>query len=183
MSAYSWRMRRYRRYGSSGSKGPLIAVAALAALLATGGAKEAGHARAPVRAAAPVAAGSGAAKAIAYARGQLGKPYVYGAPRWSPGAPAPASYDCASLTQWAWAAAGVHIGLTSEQQYAGLRHVPLAQARPGDLLFETGSPIDSPPGHVMLYLGGGWMIEAYATGYPVRITRVRPSAWSEAARP
>src|SRR5439155_25393969 len=69
MSAYRY---RYRRKG--GSAGPAVAVVVFAALLAASGAKEAGHARA----AAPVAAGSVAAEAIAYARGQLGKPYLSG---------------------------------------------------------------------------------------------------------
>ena len=80
MSAYPY---RYRRKG--GSAGPAVAVV-VAALLAASGAKEAGHARA----AAPVAAGSAAAQAIAYARGQLGKPYLWG------GA-GPSAFDCSGL--------------------------------------------------------------------------------------
>lgn len=115
----------------------------------------------------------GAAAVIAFARAQLGKPYVYGAPRWSPGAPVPGSYDCASLTQWAWAAAGVSIPQTSETQWASLRHISRSQLRPGDLVFETGAPVDSPPGHVYLYTGHGKAIEAYAAGYPVRVIDVR----------
>jgi cell wall-associated NlpC family hydrolase len=122
------------------------------------------------------------AKAIAFAKAQLGKPYDYGAPRWSPGAPVPGSYDCSSLVQWAWAAAGVVIPPTSETQWAQLRHVPLNQLRPGDLVFYTGSSIDAPPGHVVMYLGGGWILEAYGSGYPIRITRLRPGAWG-GARP
>lgn len=129
-----------------------------------------------------------AATAIAFARSQLGKPYVYGAPRWAPGAAVPAAYDCASLAQWAWARAGVSIPLTSEAQWAGLRHVPLSQARPGDLIFETGAPLDSPPGHVVMFLGWraghAWIIEAYGSGYPVRIVHLRwATAWRQAARP
>ncbi len=147
-------------------------------------AKATGKAPAAV-AAAPVPAGFArqAATAIAYARQQIGKPYVYGAPRWSPGAPAPDSYDCSSLVQWAWAAAGVTLPGTSETQWAALPHITRAQLKPGDLIFETGSPIDSPPGHVYLYLGGGKGLEAYGRGVPVRIISVR---WSDAtgyARP
>ena len=42
--------------------------------------------------------------------------------------------------------------------------------QPGDLVFFTGSPMDPPPGHVALYIGGGQMIQAYATGIPIRVT-------------
>lgn len=127
-----------------------------------------------------------AARAVAFAEAQIGKPYVYGAPRWTAGAPAPASYDCSSLAQWAWAAAGITIPGTSETQWAQLPHVPLKDAKPGDLVFETGylEPGEQPPGHVVIYLGHGKIIEAYGTGYPVRITRLRRAdAWSQVAVP
>jgi cell wall-associated NlpC family hydrolase len=117
----------------------------------------------------------GAAKAIAFAKAQLGKPYLYGGT-------GPDAYDCSGLVQAAWAAAGVHIPRTSEDQWKYLRHVPPGQLQPGDLLFYTGSPIDAPPGHVVMYLGGGRILEAYGTGYPIRITRLRPGAWG-GARP
>ena len=91
MSAYPYRYRRKSR-----SAGPAIAVAIFAALLAASGAKEAGHARA----AAPVAAGSAAAEAIAYARGQLGKPYLWGGT-------GPYAFDCSGLVMEAYAHAGV----------------------------------------------------------------------------
>jgi peptidoglycan DL-endopeptidase CwlO len=85
MSAYPY---RYRRKGRSG---PAVAVAVFAALLAASGAKEAGH----TGAAAPVAAGSAAAEAIAYARGQLGKPYLWGGT-------GPYSFDCSGLVMEAY---------------------------------------------------------------------------------
>lgn len=44
--------------------------------------------------------GTKAEKAIAFARAQIGKPYVWGAT-------GPGSYDCSGLTQAAWKAAGV----------------------------------------------------------------------------
>lgn len=110
-----------------------------------------------------------AAVAVSYAQHQIGKPYVYGAT-------GPGAFDCSGLTQAAWAAAGVAIPRTSEGQWAALPHISGGQLRPGDLIFYTGSPIDPPPGHVTMYIGGGQMVEAYATGYPVRDTAVRPGA-------
>ena len=112
-----------------------------------------------------------AATAVAYARGQLGKPYVYGAT-------GPDAFDCSGLVQAAWAAAGVSIPRTSEEQWADLPHVTAPQ--PGDLVFYTGSPIDPPPGHVTMYLGGGQMVEAYGAGVPIRVTAVRPGVWGYA---
>ena len=122
-------------------------------------------------AAASTAPSPAAATAIAYARAQLGKPYVYGAT-------GPDAFDCSGLVQAAWAAAGVSIPRTSEQQWADLPHVSSPQ--PGDLVFYTGSPIDPPPGHVTMYIGGGQMIEAYGTGVPIRLTGLRPGVWGYA---
>ena len=117
MSAYPY---RYRRKG--GSAGPAVAVV-VAALLAASGAKEAGHARA----AAPAAAGSAAAEAIAYARGQLGKPYLWGGT-------GPSAFDCSGLVMEAYAHAGVGIARTSQAQWATERHVSSpAAGRPGVL--------------------------------------------------
>ena len=117
------------------------------------------------------AASRPAATAIAYARDQLGKPYVYGAT-------GPDAFDCSGLVQAAWQAAGVSIPRTSEEQWAQLPHVSSPQ--PGDLVFYTGSPIDPPPGHVTMYAGGGQMIEAYGTGVPIRLTGLRPGVWGYA---
>jgi cell wall-associated NlpC family hydrolase len=108
-----------------------------------------------------------AAQAISFARQQIGKPYVYGAT-------GPGAYDCSGLVQAAWASASVPIPRTSEEQWAQLPHV--SHLQPGDLILYTGSPIDPPPGHVTLYIGGGQMIEAYGAGYPIRQVPVRPGA-------
>ena len=41
---------------------------------------------------------------------------------------------------------------------------------PGDLAFFAGSDgTVTSPGHVGLVIGGGLMIEAYATGFPIRV--------------
>ena len=42
--------------------------------------------------------------------------------------------------------------------------------QPGDLVFFAGSDgTPTSPGHVGLVIGGGKMIEAYATGFPIRV--------------
>jgi cell wall-associated NlpC family hydrolase len=60
---------------------------------------------------------------------------------------------------------------SSQQQWAAGPRVPPGWARPGDLVFFAG-PDGTPqaPGHVGILIGDGEMIEAYATGYPIRVS-------------
>ena len=49
--------------------------------------------------------------------------------------------------------------------------VPASQVQPGDLVFFVGADgTPTSPGHVGLVIGGGKMIEAYATGFPIRVS-------------
>jgi cell wall-associated NlpC family hydrolase len=160
------RFRYSRRHGSV-PPGVVAAVAAGLLMAGTAGASAthgSGGGSAP-----PHASSRTAQTAVSYAEAQIGKPYIYGAT-------GPDAFDCSGLAQAAWAAAGVAIPRTSEEQWAAEPHISGSQLRPGDLIFYTGSPIDPPPGHVTMYVGGGQMVEAYGTGYPVRDTAVRPGA-------
>ncbi|MFD8554509.1 NlpC/P60 family protein [Streptomyces fradiae] len=102
------------------------------------------------------AASARAAAAVRAARSALGKPYVWGAN-------GPDAFDCSGLVQWAYARAGVGLPRTSQAQRNAGRHVPLAQARPGDLVTYR-----SDASHVALYVGGGQVIHAPRPGAPVR---------------
>jgi peptidoglycan DL-endopeptidase CwlO len=105
-----------------------------------------------------------AAAAISYAEDQLGKPYQFGAT-------GPDAFDCSGLVMMAYRAAGVYIPRSSQQQWAWGPRVPASEVEPGDLVFFAGADgTAAAPGHVGLVIGGGMMIEAYASGYPVRIT-------------
>ncbi|MEE1758926.1 C40 family peptidase [Streptomyces sp. SP18BB07] len=97
-----------------------------------------------------------ATKALAFARAQIGKPYVWGAT-------GPGSYDCSGLTQAAWKAAGVDLPRTTYDQVEAGTTVPLADAKPGDLVFFYDNI-----GHVGLYIGNGMMIHAPKPGTYVR---------------
>jgi cell wall-associated NlpC family hydrolase len=90
-------------------------------------------------------------KAVAFAYAQLGKPYVYGAT-------GPSSYDCSGLVQAAWAAAGVSIPRTTFEDWDSLPHIPVSQMVPGDLIIYDGE------GHVAIYVGNGYIIDAPHTG-------------------
>ncbi|MDT0435258.1 NlpC/P60 family protein [Streptomyces sp. NPDC005840] len=101
-----------------------------------------------------------AAAAVAAARSALGRPYVWGAN-------GPSGFDCSGLMQWSYARAGVALPRTSQQQRFAGHHVPLSQARPGDLVTYR-----SDASHVAMYVGGGQVIHAPYPGAPVRYDRV-----------
>jgi len=120
---------------------------------------------------------AGAARAIAYARKQLGKPYVYAAA-------GPNSFDCSGLTMRAWQAGGVSLAHWTVAQYEESQPVSASNARPGDLVFYASNLSDYRTiYHVGLYLGGGMMIEAPHTGDVVKIYAVYPNDFFGYARP
>jgi peptidoglycan DL-endopeptidase CwlO len=100
--------------------------------------------------------GTQADQAVAFAFNQLGCPYVYGGT-----GPCHMGFDCSGLAQAAWASAGVQIPRDSYEQWAALPHVPVASLEPGDLLIYNGE------GHVAMYVGGGYIIDAPQTGLDV----------------
>ncbi|ANJ09086.1 C40 family peptidase [Streptomyces parvulus] len=100
--------------------------------------------------------GTKADKALAFARAQIGKPYVWGAT-------GPGSYDCSGLTQAAWKAAGVSLPRVTYDQVNAGTTVPVSQAQPGDLVFFYDDL-----SHVGLYIGNGMMIHAPKPGAYVR---------------
>jgi peptidoglycan DL-endopeptidase CwlO len=103
------------------------------------------------------------ATAIAFAEQQLGKPYQWGAT-------GPDAFDCSGLVMMAYRAAGIDIARTSQAQWATEQRVPASEVEPGDLVFFVGADgTPTSPGHVGLVIGNGEMIEAYATGFPIRV--------------
>jgi len=94
-------------------------------------------------------------QAVAFAYAQLGKPYVWGAT-------GPDSFDCSGLVQAAWEAAGVAIPRDTYEQWAALPHIASSAIQPGDLLYYDGV------GHVAIYVGNGYIIDAPQTGMDVQ---------------
>jgi cell wall-associated NlpC family hydrolase len=153
--AHRIRLRRRR-----GTRGGFVASAATAGLILA----VYGHAAAST--AAPAAPDRAAAAAIAYARAQLGRPYLWG------GA-GPGAFDCSGLVMQAYAAAGVTIPRTSQDQWAAGHQV--STPAPGDLVFFAGADgTAAAPGHVGLVLDPArhLMIDAYSAG-----TAVREETW------
>jgi cell wall-associated NlpC family hydrolase len=105
-----------------------------------------------------------AGKVIGYARQQIGKPYQWGAT-------GPDAFDCSGLVMMAYRAAAIAIPRTSQEQWAAGPYIRWGQQQPGDLVFFAGSDgTPQAPGHVGIVLNGTEMIEAYATGFPIRVS-------------
>jgi peptidoglycan DL-endopeptidase CwlO len=105
-----------------------------------------------------------AEKAVAFAYSKLGCPYVYGGT-----GPCSAGYDCSGLTQASWAAAGIAIPRTADEQWNGLPHVSTADMQPGDIMIFNGG------GHAGIYVGNNMLIDAPQPGMTVE--RVAFSGW------
>ena len=162
-----------RRPGSGGGLAVLVVVTVLASLAAP----QASVLRGLVTGARPVIAAPAApdppvlrrpspraARAVAFALRQRGKPY-----RW--GAEGPGAFDCSGLTWAAWRAARVAIPRTAAGQLAGLPRVR-GRLQPGDLVIYASR---GPSGrHVGMVVGRGRMVEALGRGIPVRSTSIRP---------
>jgi cell wall-associated NlpC family hydrolase len=171
-----------RRRPELGGVAVLVVVTILAALaaphartvrgLVAGGLAELPAIGRPGRAPAVGSADVRAARAVAYALAQRGKPY-----RW--GAEGPQAFDCSGLTWAAWRAAGVTIPRTAAGQLTVIPRVR-GRLRPGDLLiYRSRGPSRR---HVAMVVGRGRMVEALGRSTPVRVTSIR-GGWLGAVRP
>jgi cell wall-associated NlpC family hydrolase len=112
------------------------------------------------------------ATALAYAKKQLGKPYVWGAD-------GPSSFDCSGLTSAAWRAAGISIPRVSRAQSTGAgARVAKSDLQPGDLVF-----FYTPVSHVAMYVGNGMVIHAPRPGRTVTYQRLDAMPYVGARRP
>lgn len=97
-------------------------------------------------------------KLIAVVKGQLGKPYVYGAS-------GPNAFDCSGLVQYAYKQIGITLPRTTTGQQNVGTAISLSSVQVGDLLFwgNYGSPY-----HVAIYVGNGQVIMAPKTNTVIR---------------
>ena len=115
-----------------------------------------------------VLGGGSGATAVRAAESQLGVPYIYG------GATPGVGFDCSGLTMWAWSQAGVSLAHGATDQYYEIRHVSMSSLQPGDLIFYGSSGYLY---HVVMYVGGGTVIQAEHTGTNVMFTPIPPGAY------
>jgi len=84
--------------------------------------------------------------ALDFAAAQVGKRYCWGGV-------GPECFDCSGLVQQSWRSVGVRLPRTANAIASAAPEVPLEDVRMGDVLWW--------PGHVGLYAGHGWVIDAY----------------------
>ncbi|MER6145409.1 bifunctional lytic transglycosylase/C40 family peptidase [Streptomyces sparsogenes] len=115
----------------------------------------------------PAVSLASASHAVAFARRQLGTPYV-----WGGDGPAEGGFDCSGLTKAAYASVGITIPRVAQDQYnAGPRLSAREHLLPGDLLFFGTGP--QAITHVGIYTGHNRMIHAPRPGAVVRVAPVR----------
>ena len=120
----------------------------------------------------PRSASTAGDEAAAAARSQVGTPYQWGGRE--PGV----GFDCSGLTSWSWEQAGVALPHQSFRQYEALPHIPIQEARPGDLIFYY-----SPISHVGMYIGNGQLVNAANTGTLVKVATVNWGKVTGVGRP
>ena len=110
-----------------------------------------------------------------FAKAQLGERYVLGGM-------GPDVWDCSGITKAAYSAAGLYIGTHSATNQfntmgAARKLVPLNQAQVGDLMwYSQESAFNGDKYHVVLFMGGGMMLEA---PNPARTVRIVPMRYGE----
>jgi cell wall-associated NlpC family hydrolase len=110
-------------------------------------------------------------QAVAAAYSELGKPYVWGAT-------GPGQFDCSGLTQHVWAAAGVRLPRTSQEQADAGPSVPVASIRPGDLVVYFSGQT-----HIGIYVGQGLVIHAPRPGAVVQFAPLDSMPIDKVVRP
>ena len=110
-------------------------------------------------------------KALAFAKKQLGDPYVRNAA-------GPNGWDCSGLSMKAWKAAGVSLPHSAGKQYRIGQKISKSNLRNGDLVFFY-------PGikHVALYAGNGNVIHAPHPGKKVQYIKMKYMPYMGARRP
>ena len=97
--------------------------------------------------------------------------YVYG------GSNPNTSFDCSGLVQWCYGKAGISLPRTAQSQYDATQHLPLSQAKAGDLVFfhstyNAGTYVT----HVGIYAGNNRM---YHAGNPIGYADLTSSYWQQ----
>jgi hypothetical protein len=104
-------------------------------------------------------------KAAAFACGEIGKSYVWGAA-------GPRTYDCSGLTMVAWQHAGVYLPHNAAEQRRSMPYVNRADLQIGDLVFYY-----SGLSHVAIYVGDGKVVHAPRSGDVVRMVLMDRGAY------
>ncbi|MFS1026846.1 lysozyme family protein [Enterococcus casseliflavus] len=98
-----------------------------------------------------------------------GYPYVFG------GSSPQTSFDCSGIVQWCYGKAGIALPRTAEMQYNVTQHLPLSEAKPGDLVFFHSTYATSDyVTHIGIYVGNNRM---YHAGDPIGYADLNEAYW------
>lgn len=94
---------------------------------------------------------------------EIGVQYRYGgiSPR--------TGFDCSGFTRWVFSHVGVALPHSSYAQFSLGRRISMGALRPGDLVFFDGV------GHVGIYIGSGFYVNAPHAGAVVRVESLQSS--------
>ena len=107
-------------------------------------------------------------RVVSLAKAQIGDTYVAGAA-------GPNRFDCSGLTRYVFQkAVGKSLPHQSHAQYAQVKKIRFADAKPGDLVFFFRNGAH----HVGVYIGNKKMVDAVGYGEGVRISPITGSWWS-----
>ena len=109
-------------------------------------------------------------QALRIAMSRIGDAYVWGGS-------GPNVFDCSGLVVWAYAQLGISLPHFTGALWNSGVHVSRAQLQPGDLVFFFADL-----GHVGIYVGNGYMLDAPTFGIPVGIHPVFWGAFAGAVR-
>lgn len=102
---------------------------------------------------------------VKFAESFIGRvPYVFG------GTSLTSGVDCSGYTGDIYRHFGFSPPRTSEEQWQWVQRTQKPVL--GGLVFGTGSSIDPPPGHVGIVTGSDQMVDAYGTGFGVRLNSI-----------
>ncbi len=110
---------------------------------------------------------------ITEAEKYLGYPYVWG------GSNPNTSFDCSGFICWVYTQSGVHNlpRTTAQGIYNQCTPVSVENAKPGDLIFFTGTYDSSNPvSHIGMYVGNGQMLHA---GDPISYANINSNYWKK----
>jgi cell wall-associated NlpC family hydrolase len=103
-----------------------------------------------------------AASIIAYAKEQLGKPYVFGSQ-------GPDTFDCSGLMYYVFKKFGIHVTPQTEAGKNEGMAVDIANIQPADIVYFAS---EGNVHHVGLYIGNGQYLHAPHTGDVVKISNL-----------
>ncbi|WP_334196131.1 bifunctional lysozyme/C40 family peptidase [Muricomes intestini] len=87
------------------------------------------------------------------------------------------SFDCSGLVKWCFGKAGIRLPRTAQEQYDMTQHIPLSEAKPGDLVFFHGTyNAGTYITHVGIYVGNNRM---YNAGNPIGYADLTTSYWQK----